>query len=120
MDKPGWWRSRGELPGMFRWALEGLAELRRQGGFSLPESCVTIRDQYRRDNNPAMQFLLEDLEVDPSGETHLAKKDIYAAYRRWCDESGPPPSDPKFGVEVMRVFKGKVRSNGKAPLQVRG
>jgi P4 family phage/plasmid primase-like protien len=38
MDKPWWWVESGELPGIFKWALDGLRRLIEQGRFTKSES----------------------------------------------------------------------------------
>src|SRR5262249_48658904 len=53
MDKPEWWQERGEMPGIFNWALHGLADLRNEGRFSIPQGCGTALDEVRLECNPA-------------------------------------------------------------------
>jgi putative DNA primase/helicase len=52
MDKREWWQERGELPGILNWALAGLADLRREGGFAVPSSCLAALDEVRLGSNP--------------------------------------------------------------------
>src|SRR5205823_3889087 len=44
---------RNELPGIFNWALAGLARLRSQKQFTEPQISEAEKLQYKRDSNPA-------------------------------------------------------------------
>ena len=103
MDKVGWWQRSGELPGILNWALEGLARLRAQNGFT--ESAMmqqAIRD-YQEEMNPTKVFLTEFCEV--SQDACIRSSVLYRLYRKWIETSGHKPlSDKFFGREVKRVF----------------
>lgn len=111
MDKVEWWQRSGELPGIFRWALVGLARLRAQGGFS--DSILmqeAIRD-YQEEMNPARVFLKENVERE---ENHnLKSKELYRFYKKWADENGfKALAATNFGREVRRTFPGVIREYG--------
>lgn len=102
MDKPWWWAQSGELPGMLLWAIAGLDRLRRKGCFVLPKICQDALDDYRVENNPAMQFLREYTSCEEGTETPCSE--IYDRYRRWCTDNGfHPLSSRSFGKEVSRM-----------------
>jgi putative DNA primase/helicase len=110
MDKREWWQERGELPGIFNWALAGLADLRKEGGFIVPQSCKTAADEVRLECNPARLFLLENYQP---GDGHQFKQIVYRRYAEWCrDRNYKSLADRGFGKEVKRVFRGV--SDGKA------
>jgi phage/plasmid-associated DNA primase len=102
MDKPWWWAQSGELPGMLLWAIAGLDRLRRKGCFILPRICRNALDDYRVENNPAMQFLRENTSVEKGTETPCSE--IYDRYRRWCTDNGfHALSSRSFGKEISRI-----------------
>ena len=115
MDKVAWWQASGELPGIFRWALVGLARLRAQGCFT--ESSVmqeTLRE-YKEEMNPARSFLQEYIEESMSGL--IRSSELFRLYKKWIDENGYRSlSERVFGKEVARVFKKskKVRRGGQS------
>lgn len=101
MDKPWWWAQSGDLPGMLLWAIAGLDRLRRKGCFTLPKICQDALDDYRVENNPAIQFLRENTSVEEGTETPC--REVYDRYRRWCTDNGfHPLSSRSFGKEVVR------------------
>lgn len=103
MDKPQWWQSSGELPGMFNWSLAGLHRLRQQKQFTRSHVCEHALAEYRIESNPARIFLLDRCRESPDGQTPCGE--LYQAYRTWCQASGYSPlADRTFGKEVKRVF----------------
>lgn len=104
MDKPAYWLASGELPGIFNWAVAGLARLREQGGFTRSEMVEDGLEEYRREVNPARQFLLDHVKID--ADCHVHCKQLYAYYSEWCGENGYRKINEKnFGREVFRIFK---------------
>lgn len=102
MDKPWWWAASGELPGMLLWAIAGLDRLRRKGCFILPEICRSALNDYRIDNNPAMQFLQDHTSLEENAETSCSE--VYDRYKRWCTDNGfHSLSSRSFGKEVFRM-----------------
>jgi P4 family phage/plasmid primase-like protien len=103
MDTAEFWRDAAEVPGIFLWALAGVAELRQQGGFVVPGQCREDAEQLRADANPARRFLQEGYQ---EGEGEVTVEDVYAEYREWCGKQGHHPlSNIGFGREVARCFK---------------
>lgn len=103
MDNPDWWRKSGELPGIFRWAIEGLCRVRTQKGFSSSKICDTALADYRRETNPAREFLEENLQRDE--ECKVSSSKLYEFYKSWAHSSGYHPfGATQFGREVHRVF----------------
>jgi P4 family phage/plasmid primase-like protien len=102
MDKREWWQERGELPGIFNWALVGLADLRAEGKFTIPQGCRAALDEVRLENNPAKLFLRENYEAGPG---YVFKQTIYRHYADWCQERNYKPlADRGFGKEVKREY----------------
>jgi putative DNA primase/helicase len=104
MDKVGWWQRSGELPGIFRWALVGLARLKAQGGFTDSVLMNEALDEYKEEMNPARSFLKQNMEAAETGLVKSAM--VYRIYKRWIDENGYRPlSERQFGKEVKRAFR---------------
>lgn len=108
MDKDWWWIKSGELPGIFRWALGGLRRLREQKRFTESELCNTALEDYRIESNPAREFLVDNCETNEFFS--VMTQDLYAAYKKWCNEHGYHPLGEKmFGREVARIFPMAIR-----------
>lgn len=102
---------RGELPGIFAWAVAGLQELRRQGHFTIPASSVTALEQYRTESDPEKMFANARLEFSERG---TASPDLYAHYVNWTKAYGLPAKDRISFGKRLREFKFEHRkSNGK-------
>ena len=100
---PEWWIASGELPGVFLWALEGLRRLRERGRFNEPVECQVIREEYKRDSNPAGVFLLDNCTPDITSTT--PGNVLFKAYSAHVKEQGQHPlSEPMFAREVRRLF----------------
>lgn len=104
MDKVAWWQDSGELPGIFRWALQGLARLRKQGSFSYCAVAEEAMRDYQLEVNPAKAFLLGECTSEEGAIT--TRQNLYKAYSDWCKENGHshPLSHFQFGKEVKRRF----------------
>ena len=100
---PAFWRESGELPGVFLWALGGLASLRTQGKFVEPEACRTEKATYRADSNPAATFLDECCQARDGCE--IASQSLYRHYRGWAEDRGYRPlANVRFAKEVKRAL----------------
>lgn len=97
------WEASGELPGILAWALEGLRRLRERGRFEEPVECQNIREDYKRDSNPAGTFLLDHCNSDLTATTSATK--LYRVYSAWVRDMGHHAlSEPLFAREVRRLF----------------
>ena len=104
MDKPAWWEASGELPGIFLWALVGLARLRGQTGFTTCKMLTDAIEDYQEESNPARAFIKENCEIDTRDQISCSM--IYKIYSEWCVEHGYRPLNERhFGREVMRVHR---------------
>lgn len=100
---PEWWVESGELPGVFLWALEGLRRLRARGRFNEPVECRKIREDYKRDANPATTFLRDNCTQEIISSTPSPA--LYKAYAAHVKEQGHHAlSEPLFAREVRRCF----------------
>jgi|GEM_PF-1780679 len=98
------WRTNGELPGVFNWAVEGLRRLRQRGHFFIPLECQAAKTEYQRESNPARTFLEENYCAAPNGS--MFSNAVYQQYHEWMEKSGQKPlGATQFGNEVKRAFK---------------
>lgn len=113
LDKDWWWSASGELPGVFRWALDGLVRLRENGHFTTSKISAEAKEEYRDEANPARVFLLENYQPHPDGGENCSI--VYEFYVNFCKAKGHKAlSDSQFGKEVKRAFpacyKSRIRS----------
>jgi len=66
-------------------ALEGLKSLREKGLFAMPESSITVLDQFRELSSPVSAFVASCCLVSP--DKAVTSSDIFAAWRGWCKEN---------------------------------
>lgn len=95
-----------ELPGILNWALDGLARLRAQGGFTRAAKCEALKNQTRTESNPARQFLLECCRHTARPTDMVQGGLLYEKYKHWCAINGyahPLPRD-RFGRQVRATF----------------
>lgn len=103
-----------ELPGIFRWAVEGREDLARTGRFVEPESSKRAKQLLRGISSPVTVFLEERCECGREGNAIFATPgfevemgEMYAAYRDWCEKNGREPlNKQKFGAELRNVISG--------------
>ncbi len=111
MDKAAWWESRGELPGIFNWALNGLHRLRQNGRFTVPQICRDATEDYRLEVNPARSFLEDHCVENIASDTKSVV--LYDAYKKWCNANGYRPlGEAQLGREVRRIFPKAERRKG--------
>ena len=103
-----------ELPGVFNWAVEGLAML--QGDRTFPEHSrgLELKFEHRRSCEPERVFL-EELYERGSADDHVETREVYSHYQNWTAENGYHPlSEGNFAKAVSRVHnvrKGRVRTD---------
>ena len=110
-----------ELSGVFMWAVEGLAKLRKLRQFPRGPRGEEIEARHRQDCDHERQFLMDGYE-DRTG-SFLESAAIYSAYHAWCNANGytGKKNMANFSNDLRRVFPRIVeerrRLNGR---QVRG
>jgi putative DNA primase/helicase len=79
---------KGELQGIFLWALEGLKRLRKNNyNFSECDSMKKILRQYEKELNPILQFC-EECIVPAGDEFREDNKVIYNTFKNWASNNG--------------------------------
>lgn len=102
------------MMGIFNWLLRGYFKYKRYG-LKMPEKMKEIVDQYERDNDIVLQFLLEKCTRCNTG---TKAKTLYDAFKSWCRTNNYYiMSAKKFnaGLEQHPEWhEGKYYSNGYA------
>ena len=96
----------GELPGIFRWAVEGLGKLRKLTVFpQCPEGAAMIAEN-RALLDKESSFLRENFKFKEG--SFIASADIASDYVSWCKkECYPTPKGPQaLAADIRRVFPG--------------
>jgi putative DNA primase/helicase len=116
-----------ELPGILNRALEGLARLRKRGGFDLPVDCKNAAIEFMATANPLAGFIDDRCEKDPLGNILL--KTFRESMVAWVSEQGMKKPAPfkalKRQLEGMKyevtMVQGYARVKGlrlKSPIVV--
>jgi putative DNA primase/helicase len=89
-----------EAPGIFNWALEGLARLTERGHFLQPESAREALRHLEDLSSPVGAFIRDCCELGPAFE--VAKDELFVAWRRWCFREGRdrPGSNTVFAKDL--------------------
>lgn len=84
-----------ELPGIFNWALDGLARLNDAGKFSTPATAEELHDVMKDMAQPLKMFLDDSPRFTVTGDERdfVALKDLHRAYRAWADQVGRTASN---------------------------
>jgi len=110
-----------ELPGILKWAIDGLRELldaRREDkhvDIVRAESVIAMEDEFAKAQNPVLSFVADNCDLE--SESHRTeRKKLYAEYQRWhFDNIGEKPLQKATFFERLRTnYPGikDVRING--------
>lgn len=89
-------RLRDELPGILVWALQGCLEWQCHG-LRPPAAVTDAVREYRTEMDTLGEFIADRCVSTPNAQAKAA--DLYAAYRKWCEDSGHQPvSTTRFGL----------------------
>lgn len=72
-----------ELPGIVKWALEGLADLRRVGHFSETDTGLALKREMAEISNPIRLFIEECCEFSEDG--WVATDELHEQYVMWAE-----------------------------------
>ena len=96
-----------ERNGIFNWMVAGLKRLKERGRFAVGKGMIETIENYRIENNPVLSFIQDQCVVESLAS--VAKKDIFNAYKKYCEECGFRPINiRKFGKELKRYLNGNV------------
>jgi putative DNA primase/helicase len=94
---------RAELPGILNWALEGLARLHQQRGFSTFPRGARLAADYRQEANPVALFLAAECETAP--QARVGRQKAYGRFREWAAANGHAQwSSTKFYRAVEAIY----------------
>jgi len=80
---------KGELSGIFHWALVGRERLWKQQDFTEADETNRTLLDYRRSNNPVLCFLEDECELATGDQQfEVTKKELYDKYETYCREKG--------------------------------
>ena len=77
-----------ELPGIFNWALDGLARLEAQGTFTTPATQETIQAEMRSLGSPVREFLEDVYIITGDPEDRVLWDETYRLYEKWNQDNG--------------------------------
>lgn len=93
-----------EIKGIVRWALEGAARVRRQGGYTSVPSSEAMLESWRMSVDQVALFLRDCTErtIEPAQMATI--DELYRGYRRWCDGTGHkmPLAQPRFSDRLAQ------------------
>lgn len=78
-----------EIPGILKWAVDGLIRLRARGKFAVPPSSAAALEAFKVEANPIRQFSDECLIVSPNNKG-IPATDLFKVYVDWCSERKLP------------------------------
>jgi len=92
-----------ELPGIMRWALDGLDRLRARGAFIQPASGRELVEQMRELGSPVKSFLQERCAIGAGFE--VGRAELFDAWRAWCEDTGNKPGNlAQFGRNLRAAL----------------
>lgn len=81
-----------EKEGIFLWCLEGLHRLMRNDyQFSLSNRSKENMKEAISDGNNVVEFMKSEGYIQFSPESEASSKDLYEAYKRWCEDNALHP-----------------------------
>lgn len=90
-----------ELAGVFNWVLEGLNRLLVQRNFSHCEAAKIQVEQYRKESD-SVQTWFDENGFQPNPNNYKLIKDIYPAYRAFCQADGCKPVNKTNFIKRLR------------------
>jgi len=100
---------RAELSGILGWAVRGCIEHQRHG-LATPAQVREATAEYRSEMDVIGEFLSERCESEKNAT--VSAKDLYQAYRAWCEDSGTRPlSQRGFGLSLTE--RGYTKESGR-------
>lgn len=92
-----------ELPGIFRWAVDGYDDLHEQGRFTVPQASQQAIEELEALSSPITVFLVDVCVVGPLEE--VTRDDIWAAWKKWCEANGREPgNNQNFGRDLRTAI----------------
>lgn len=87
-------------PAILTWAVRGCL-LWQRDGLQEPEEVTAATEDYRSAQDTLQEFFDEKCEI--GGEQEVKARDLYNAYKGWCDETRQRPlTETEFGSQVVQ------------------
>lgn len=104
------WELGLELPGIFNWALDGLARLSANGGtFAEARSAEHVRKLLRTGASPLAEFVEEECTLAPDAK--VEKNKLYAEWKHWAEANGRSAgSSADFGKKLFAAYGTRIES----------
>lgn len=97
-----------ELPGIFNWALLGLAKLRKLRTFpECPEGEV-LKEEHRDSCDHERAFLAECTEAE--AEAKLPSDELYQKYHKWMEDNGYRPKGASNFAQAVKTMYPKAHT----------
>lgn len=101
-----------ELPGVLNVALEGLADLEREGRFAQSQAAQEMIEDAADLASPLQVFMREECDLAPNFQ--VSKDALYQYYRRWAERGGYAP------LNNLTFIKALYAAGGNRISQMRG
>jgi len=105
---------RGELPGIFNWALDGCLAWQKEGRLIPPDEVMAATENYRSEMDILGQFIEDRCLTGPGFQ--VSAKELYGAYVDWSESQGErrPMSQQFFGMRIVERGFERGRQTGGA------
>lgn len=92
-----------ELPGIFRWAVEGRQDLAESGRFTMPVASEQAIVDLEGISAPHSVFLRDECVLDETREVEVGT--LYEKWGSWCKNNGREPGNRQlFGRDIRTVI----------------
>lgn len=104
-----------ELPGILNLALTAFGGVIQRGQFTIPESCVRAKGEWRTEADQVAQFIDEQCTLDKNARVPSGV--LYGAYKSWAEEVGIRQTlkQSNFSKRIQRLG-GKLDRTGRSRL----
>lgn len=95
-----------ELPGIFKWALEGSKRLAQNEKFTHSDAVEKMRDTYERIQSSAVEFIQENFVITGNYDDIFQKARLFEGYKAWveADAGRKPLGKMKFYDELENRY----------------
>lgn len=92
-----------ELPGIFKWAMDGRQDLAESGRFISPLASEQAVSDLENITSPIRVFLRDCCKVDPDARIQIS--DLYESWKKWCETNGHKATNTQvFGRDLRSAI----------------
>ena len=92
-----------EMPGVMKWAIEGLVRLKANGRFTRPESSEQVYELAEGMISPVKAFVVDRCSLEADAFT--STQELYDAWSQWCEKRGRHPgTDATFVRDLVAAY----------------